>query len=404
MKKIFSILFNVIFILACVFFVYICYRNPKVPNEIAIRVTDVYDSIQGNNVVKVYDKSDKINSLQIKSSDYYYNKLSDNQKKVYDSIATAVRYLNKEAVVKQYVYTDNKTLTNDMAVVIDAFFADHPEVFYLDSKYQINTSHMVTGTRVGLTLNYSVKDKTELDSQIAMIESKISEYISKVTAEAEFNKELQLHDLLGNNVTYREYTTIEEIPEECHTIYGAFVDNSAVCDGFTKAMQILLDKQDIESILVTGKLENEAHAWNMVKINESWYHLDLTSDKSLNKDFGNNENIIHSYFNVTTEKIKATHSIENESNIPEAINTEENYYIKTNRFIYKRDNFNVELKRILDNDINNTCVEFETENISDVPDKISNIFTDNKYKSFLTTKSTFKYYKVLDSYILIKGK
>jgi len=60
------------------------------------------------------------------------------------------------------------------------------------------------------------------------------------------------------------------------TSYGVFVNRSAVCQGYALAMGVLLDRVGIENVLTTGTANGGDHAWNRVKLNGVWYHVDAT--------------------------------------------------------------------------------------------------------------------------------
>ena len=177
----------------------------------------------------------------------------------------------------------------------------------------------------------------------------------------------------------------------------------AVCDGLSKAFQILLDNCDIEAITVTGFLQEQSHAWNMVKISDEWYHVDLTSNKSVKNQNENTEEIIHSYFNITTDQIKKSNKIEKEDIVPVANSTEDNYYIKTGKYINVGDNFTLRLKQILNMSENENLVEFAVnEKIKSVPEKMVYVFQDKKYSKYVNANSNkFNYYNILNTYVLI---
>ncbi|MBQ6628914.1 MAG: transglutaminase domain-containing protein [Methanobrevibacter sp.] len=83
-----------------------------------------------------------------------------------------------------------------------------------------------------------------------------------------------VNQYLCNNV---EYAPSEPFPPETHTGYNAFAEGIAVCDGYSRAAKILLNDYNIECIIIHGICNGGgAHAWNMVKIADSWYHLDVT--------------------------------------------------------------------------------------------------------------------------------
>lgn len=55
---------------------------------------------------------------------------------------------------------------------------------------------------------------------------------------------------------------------------GALAYGLAVCEGYSEALTLLLGKVGIESKMVSSRPMN--HAWNMVKIDGEWYHVDAT--------------------------------------------------------------------------------------------------------------------------------
>ncbi|MBD3921158.1 hypothetical protein H8B09_20490 [Paenibacillus sp. PR3] len=67
-----------------------------------------------------------------------------------------------------------------------------------------------------------------------------------------------------------------------HTANGALANGLAVCDGYATALQLLLTKVGIEAKVIEGTANNgsgkgyEAHAWNLVKLDGLYYHVDPT--------------------------------------------------------------------------------------------------------------------------------
>lgn len=399
MKK---ILKKIVFIVCIVLIVYICVAKPNyIKNTINI-VQDTVDNVFGQKVEK-YSKDFTINKLKISNSDYYYNKLNQQQKIIYDSIATYVRELNNNIKLKGYDYVDENTALQDINTSMEAFFDDHPEVFYLNSEYKILTVDRIAKKQVELDVTYSVYDSIDLENKISQIESVTNEIISNIKLESSFNNQLQIHDIFANMVNYFNYKDPNEIPEECHSIYGTLVNKKGVCDGFTKSMQILLNKVGIESIFVSGTLEKNPHAWNLVNIDGSWYHMDVTSDKSLHLKEDKSDNIvIHSYFNVTTDNIKKTHTIQKENILPLADTTDYNYYRATNKYIFGTQNLDNRLKEILEQSKDDSIYEVGSEVVQKIPNSMSHLLQNNKYPEYITSNG-FRYYIILDSYIMVKN-
>ena len=399
-KKVISLFIILFSILAVV----IITRNPKVANQIIISTEDIYDNISGKNEEITDVKGININELEIKNSSYYYEKLTDEQKKIYKTVAVAIKNLDSNAKIKEYNFTDDNTTMKDVKAAIQNLFLDHPEVFYVSNDYTVSTIELLNSKRIEIDLKYLVKDKNDLNKKITEIKNVIDPIINDAKNMDKFDAELYIHDKICEMCTYYKYSNIEAVPEECHTIYGCLVNKQAVCDGLSKSLQIMLDKVEIDNILVTGNLQNQAHAWIMVKLDDNWYHMDITSNKSVRNESGKEE-IIHSYFNITSERIKKTNSIDIEEQLPEASATEYNYYLKTDKYISLTDNFSYKLKNILKNNQNSRLAEFAADpRLSTVPEKMSYVLQDSNYSEYVNKAlNRFNYYNVLNSYIILKN-
>ncbi|MEG0872872.1 MAG: hypothetical protein RSE00_02915 [Clostridia bacterium] len=398
MKKVLTVL--VVCMLAigsCFFF----WKNPDVTGKISNTIIAIYESLT-NGEVATYTNSTKINKLQPKQATHYYNTLTQQQQIIYASFANSVKNLNPKVTLNGYNSEPNSNV-EDIDKAVAAFFADHPEVFYVNNKYAVSTSQSFIGQKVELNISYLVKDKEELNSKIEKIDEKVKELVAKSSGKTGVEAEIILHDQLANLSVYYDYENIEDLPIETHNIYGAFINQKAVCDGFAKGMQILLDRVNIESIIVLGTLDSDAHAWNLVKLDDVWYNLDLTSDKSIKNANLEDNVVIHSYFNITTKQIEQTHVFDNKEIIPEAIATDKSYYKATGKYIKSTDDFSSTLQRILDDNKSEDIAEFIAENINNVPDKTAKVL-QNKNNNIYSSGNKFVYYKILDSYILVKNK
>ena len=55
---------------------------------------------------------------------------------------------------------------------------------------------------------------------------------------------------------------------------GPILRKEAICDGYSKAYDFLCKKAGLETIYVTSF--EQLHAWNMICIDNTWYHIDTT--------------------------------------------------------------------------------------------------------------------------------
>lgn len=89
------------------------------------------------------------------------------------------------------------------------------------------------------------------------------------SASNSLEKALLLHNYLVINTEY-DYSYSR------YSAYNALVDHSAVCQGYSEAYVLLCNSVGIECKIVISRSMN--HAWNIVNIDGSWYHVDCTWD------------------------------------------------------------------------------------------------------------------------------
>ncbi|MBE5946432.1 MAG: hypothetical protein E7259_05750 [Lachnospiraceae bacterium] len=120
----------------------------------------------------------------------------------------------------------------------------------------------------------------------------------------DYEKELAIHDYIVANC---QYGFVEHSKEYAFCAYGALVQKTAVCNGYAEAMALLLNCVGIENDIMTGWGNDVLHAWNRVKLDGNWYHVDATWDDPL-PDKGSF--VSHMYFNVTDDVMDNEHEWE----------------------------------------------------------------------------------------------
>ncbi len=155
------------------------------------------------------------------------------------------------------------------------------------------------------------------NEDIEIINHDIQNVLRKIDVKArtmlpnEFRLEKYLHDSVVRSVAY-DYDSLKK--NDCynaHSIVGAFLDKKAVCEGIAKAFKLLCNKYALKCIVVLGKADPNGrfgddtyHAWNLVKVGNGSYHVDVTWDNMFGCKM---EHISYDYFNVTTASILKDH-------------------------------------------------------------------------------------------------
>ncbi len=89
---------------------------------------------------------------------------------------------------------------------------------------------------------------------------------------------------------------IDDPTNMSHKATGLLLNKTAICGGYTDTMSIFLSKINVPNI----KISTDDHIWNLVYIDNNWYHLDLTWD-----DTGAEGNdTIHVFFLITSKQLK----------------------------------------------------------------------------------------------------
>lgn len=258
---------------------------------------------------------DNIASIDIKYGGYNkidlthgYNSLeTDSRRELYKLMQKCVYNISGVKGNDGYYSAENIVMYNtpidqaDIMIVLEAFTADNPEIFWLENLF----GYIKTDGDMYIQF-YSVLSPQEITSYSRRIKQKTDSILSALSKNlTEFERELYLHDKLLEICRYDYDATEENHAWQSYGIYGALVDGKAVCEGYTKAMQYLLSYAGIESIPINGKYNDSWHQWNLVKIEGQWYHLDATWDDSNDYD----DYIFYSYFNITDSRIKEDHII-----------------------------------------------------------------------------------------------
>ena len=394
MKKI------IIVLMICIAIVGSVYFTQNSDFNLIDKIIDLID--KSGDKYEAYSNDFKINELQLKNATFHYDKLTKNQKIIYSNIAMSVKELNSKRKLVNYSETDETTIKQDISIAINSFLKDHPEVFYIKPSYSIISERYLTNTVTYIEIFYTVENMEELNTKILAIKDSLKEYDTKLTDK--FEIERFLHDKLATQVKNYKNNIDDSIPDVYHSIEGSLLKKEAVCDGISKAMQLLLDRNNIESILIEGKLEDVAHAWLLVNIYDQWYHLDVTSDKYVKNDFKYTIAPAHTYFNVTTDFIKTTHSINNEENYPICDSNTYNYFNYLDYSITEKDNFEYKLKKIVEKQKDNNYLEFYCNQNIDIPKETLDVLYSINYNGYKTYNSNINmnYYVKNGIYIITK--
>ncbi len=283
-----------------------------------------------------------------KESYYQYSTLSATDKKVYNDICTAIEATQNVIHLSKYNINYNKTWA-----IYEKVIADNPQYFWV-SKFIQYTHWNENGNDkiIDLFLFYtdgettddlgsndkltSVASRDKITGQINAVNQRVEAILSTIPSDyTDVEKERLIHDAVLSQISYDHSAVGQPLSRvnysRVYDIFGALVNGKAVCEGYSRLFQYLCYQAGINSTIVNGTSEGQAHAWNAVKLEGDWYHIDTTWD-----DGSTSAIPLYDYFNLTTEEISLSHVIDNDClSVPSATATEFSF---TNTFGMKLKN------------------------------------------------------------------
>ncbi len=122
-----------------------------------------------------------------------------------------------------------------------------------------------------------IKNSFYMSEEIGFVNEYIKAQYEKIADEAttpemsDIEKVKALHDWVCANTTYATKNTNSP---EFHTDGSILLNDSTVCEGYAKALNLLCNYAGIE----TYYIHSNDHAWNIVKIDGHYFHVDSTWD------------------------------------------------------------------------------------------------------------------------------
>ena len=234
----------------------------------------------------------KKNQLQIPpietfklGSRYYYARLSPNDKiwyrQIYDAWLTGASEAHLSMPGTDFVTPDGTPFLDLVLAVVE----DNPHLFHVERSHFHYTR---TGNQVNIVSN-NIYTPQEFRQKYQQLWQRIGQILAAAKKYKTKIEQLRfLHDYLAASITYDYCEEDEKMQREAHTMVGALLNRRCVCDGYARAFRMLCDRLGISCIVVIGEGPKDnnpgGHAWNMVKLDQIPYHIDVTWDSNYTVD------------------------------------------------------------------------------------------------------------------------
>ena len=220
---------------------------------------------------------------------YYYSKMNSREKYIYEALHDAIINGRKSATVEGSVDAD---------MVTEIYFSivlDNPHLYYLGREISI-VRYSGADERTLIEPSYTLSREIIRDFN-GRIERGVNDLISS----------LKLAEVSDQEAVRRLDERKEGRLISAHSVIGIFSKQCAVCDGISKTVKLVLNCLNIPCIVVAGQSafeeDNGSHAWNIVKIGQIAYHLDMTWDINLSRK----GDISYEYFLISDREAARDH-------------------------------------------------------------------------------------------------
>ncbi len=249
-----------------------------------------------------------------------YSRLSNSDKALYEKLLDAVTRLRPTVPVAGAEF-------DRVFHIYTCVLQDHPEIFWLrqgakatfvrNGKAQIML--FVPKPVEGLAMERVPRMREVLD--------RIAESVANRAAglKTNYEKVLFVHDHIISHTQYVHSPC-------CHNAYGCLIENKAVCDGYSSAFQLILQKLGIPCGIVFGEdlVKNtgrDTHAWNYCLLDDGlFYFVDVTWDDPVYQN-DIKKHRTYEYFCVSGRDLERTHRISREYYVPQCSSNKYNYYV-----------------------------------------------------------------------------
>lgn len=312
------------------------------------------------------------------AAEYYLKSFDDKVVSVYKQLYNGM--LN---FVRTIDVTDGVISKEDIGGLLELCLSSSPELNYIGQEYtvSIDSENYVTA----VTVTYK-KSKEEASAENKALIGRVKAILSGVSEKwDDYKKVKYFHDAIIQNCEY------SEDGRDPYSAYGCLYDGKAVCEGYTKAMQLLCDNENILCVPVAGKGKTndqlQPHIWNKIKIDGKWYAFDLTWDDPVS-DFETSY-VRYDYFGLNDEQMERDHIAQETKfmSYPKASDTYADYFRHSNLFCDDASKAQQLLKKTVENVMinNGTYVRIKCsdKNVYDnVLDEIFNSENNSNAKIF----------------------
>ena len=253
--------------------------------------------------------------------EYYFKLLSEDEQRIYRQMLNGIRERQNEFYLTS---ADEDVISK----VYHALLKDHPELFWVHNREEVYTTSYKGTDYCRFSPGYTYTEQ-EISEILTEMQNAVNEVNAEITQNAsDYDKVKMIYTYLIDHTEY-------EASDDDQNIAGVFWKKKAVCAGYARAVQYLLEQLGILCIYVEGSARDsdEGHAWNIVKINGQYYYVDATNgDQPSFLEGGavqleEHKTVIYDYLCPFPQEYEQVYTASDEFPVPECMASDLNFYV-----------------------------------------------------------------------------
>ena len=253
--------------------------------------------------------------------EYYFKLLSEDEQRIYRQMLNGIRERQNEFYLTS---ADEDVISK----VYHALLKDHPELFWVHNREEVYTTSYKGTDYCRFSPGYTYTEQ-EISEILTEMQNTVNEVNAEITQNAsDYDKVKMIYTYLIDHTEY-------EASDDDQNIAGVFWKKKAVCAGYARAVQYLLEQLGIPCIYVEGSARDsdEGHAWNIVKINGQYYYVDATNgDQPSFLEGGavqleEHKTVIYDYLCPFPQEYEQVYTASDEFPVPECTAADLNFYV-----------------------------------------------------------------------------
>ena len=224
----------------------------------------------------------------------------------------------------------DRTIDKDeLSLAMSQLERNHPEIFWING-YSMKYNDISAEITLKIMNGYSADTLRQMSQKLENTANAVLQMLD--VSGSDYEKALAVHDYI---VQYTEYdqSAVTKGKGLWSTAYGCLINGSAVCQGYSQAFQILMNKLGIECGICSGNAKGEDHAWNYINLDGQYYWIDVTWDDPVSENY-TFDWVHHGYFLIDDHMLERSRNFQNNGQfVPLCVSLNDNYFVRNGNYL-----------------------------------------------------------------------